>query len=91
MGTALHGKIKDKILDSLVQQQSSNFAGAQDAVADRVVENLNVPGFLKDVLKSKFPDPTKLLDMEQINNVISEEMTKIVIYIISIIVLYIFG
>jgi len=89
MGTALHGKIKDKILDSLVQQQSSNLSGAKDAIADRVVENLNVPGFLKDVLKSKFPDPTKLLDMEHINNVISEEMTKIVLYIISIIILYI--
>ena len=89
MGTSLHGKIKDKILESIVQQQSSSFGGAKDAIADRVVENLNVPGFLKDVLKRKFPDPTKLLDMDQINNVISEEMTKIVFYIISIVILYV--
>lgn len=89
MGTALHDKIRDKILDSMVLQQSGTFSGAKNAIADKVVENLNVPGFLKDVLKSKFPDPTKLIDMQQINNVISEEMTKIVIYVISIIVLYI--
>jgi uncharacterized membrane protein required for colicin V production len=89
MGTALHGKIKEKILDTLIQQQSGTLSGAKNAVADKVVESLSVPGFLKDLLKSKFPDPTKIIDLQQINNVISEEMTKIVIYVISMILLYV--
>lgn len=89
MGTALYDKIKEKILDTLILQQSGTLSGAKNAVADKVVENLNVPGFLKEVIKSKFPDPTKLIDLQQINNVISEEMTKIVIYIISMILLYV--
>ncbi|MDP4180000.1 MAG: CvpA family protein [Bacillota bacterium] len=89
MGTVLHDKIKTAIFDNLISQQGGALTQTKDAVAQKVVDSLNIPGFLKDVLITKFPDPSRLLNFNDIINTVSEELTKIAIYIISLIILYV--
>lgn len=88
-GTALYGNIKDYILKNLLLQQPDINSGAKTAAADAVVNNLQLPGFMKDFLIDKFPNPTDIVDVSGIMEKISNELTGIVINVISLAVLYI--
>lgn len=87
--TALKGKIHDYIYNNLLMQQPALNSGAKKAAAETVVEGLKLPDFIKDVLITKFPNPSELIDLSGIMNKISDELTKMVISVISLVVLYI--
>ncbi len=86
--TALNGKINEYILKNLLAQQPALNSGAKKAAADAVVEGLKLPGFIKDILIAKFPDPTQIIDVSGIMERVSNELTKMIIGVISLVVLY---
>ncbi len=88
-GTALYGKINDYILKNLLLQQPAIGAQAKKAAAETIVESLSLPGFLKDFLIDKFPNPADIINVSDIIGKISNELTALVINIISLVVLYI--
>ncbi|MCX7711740.1 MAG: CvpA family protein [Clostridia bacterium] len=98
MKTALYTNIKQSIFKSLMHQQQVQSSGVNDqlkeAGAKAVVDNLHVPGFLKDMIekdmvKSLLPNPTSLIDMSRVMDFISDKLATITIEIISLVLLYI--
>jgi uncharacterized membrane protein required for colicin V production len=90
MKTALYTNIKASILKNLLMQQTSKIDGqAKNAAADSIINNLHLPGFLKDTLISKFPNPSQLIDIKSIMDKISGELASVVISVISMVLLYI--
>lgn len=88
-GTPLYNNINDYILKNLLLQQPDIDSGAKTAAADAVVNNLQLPGFMKDFLIDKFPNPTEVFGVSDIMAKISIELTGVVINVISLAVLYI--
>lgn len=92
MKTALYTNIKASILKNLLKQQLDSPAAngeVKKAAADTVINQLNLPSFLKGTLINKMPNPTKLVDVHSILDTASGELAKIVIDIIALILLYI--
>lgn len=93
MKTVIFEKIKSSIYDNLLMKQQSQVAGidaqAKTAAADMVVNNLQLPDFLKGTLIDQMPNPSKLLNMNQIVDVVSSELASMVINILSLLILYI--
>ena len=92
MKTALYTNIKASIFKNLLQQQldSPKVSGeVKKVAADKIINELNLPGFLKGTLIDKMPNPTKLFDVRTVLEVVSDKLTGILIGIISLVVLYI--
>ena len=93
MKTPLYTNIKASILKSLMLQQQAQAptvgTHVKQVAADSIINSLHLPGFLKGTLISQMPDPTKLFDLSKIMDMISGELTKVVIDIIGLVVLYI--
>lgn len=93
MKTALAENIKGSILKNLLQQKNvltiEADAQVKKAAADTVINRLPLPDFLKKTLEDQIPDASKLLDINQIMDSISSQLTLIVISVISLIMLYI--
>lgn len=91
--TALHDSIKASILKNLtarVQAEAPKAdAEAKKAAADSVVNHLSLPGFLKENILDKIPEPSKLIDLSSILNTVSEELTRMIISVLSLILLYV--
>jgi hypothetical protein len=62
----------------------------KQAAANTVVERLPLPEFLKGSIVNQIPDPGKLIDVSKVMETISGELAKIIIYILSMILLYVF-
>jgi uncharacterized membrane protein required for colicin V production len=93
MKTSLFFNIKSSIYKNLMLQQQAQTpkidAQAKQTAADAVINNLQLPGFLKGSLIEHMPNPSKLIDISQIMDTVSGELAKVVIDIIALIVLYI--
>lgn len=92
MKTALYANIKQSIFKSLMLQQSQApkiGSQAKQAAAEAVVNNLRLPGFMKDMIKAQMPDPAKFLDIAGIINFVSEKIATFAIEVISLVLLYI--
>ncbi len=92
MKTPLYDSINASILKNILHQQAQSAGTALPAktgVADGIVNNLEIPGFLKDTLKNSIPDFSKLVDTQKIMESISAELTKMIIAVISLVLLYI--
>ncbi|MCX8129100.1 MAG: CvpA family protein [Clostridia bacterium] len=93
MNTALHDSIWNKIYKSLLLQQQSQVpkvnGEVKKAAADTIIENFHLPGFLKENLIEKMPDPSKLVDLDFIARKVSDSLTGMVIDIVSLILLYV--
>jgi uncharacterized membrane protein required for colicin V production len=91
MKTPLYSSINASILKNLLHQQVqslSTFPG-NTSVADGIVNNMSIPGFLKETVKSNIPDFSKLIDVQKIMESVSAELTKMIIGVISLILLFI--
>lgn len=90
--TSLYSNIWNKIYKSLLLKQQTHStkidSEAKKAAVDTVVGNLHVPNFLKDTIKDHLPNPSKLIDMDSIARAVSTELTKMIIGVISLILLY---
>ncbi len=93
MQTALYTNIKTYILENLLQQhaaQGTKVNGQiKEAAANAVIDKLQLPGFLKGTLLEQMPNPGKLVNINKLMDMISIEITKIVIDILSLLLLYV--
>jgi len=89
MKTAFFTSIKGSILKSLMKQIPGANTQAKSAAADSILNNLHLPGFLKADILSKLPDPSKIPDVSKVMDVISTELAKNVISVISLALLFI--
>lgn len=93
MKTTLFLNIKSSIYKNLMLQQQVQApkvdTQAKQAAADTIINNLQLPGFLKGTLIEHMPNPSKLIDISQIMDAVSGELAKVVIEIIALITLYI--
>lgn len=90
--TPLYTNIKESILKNLLLQKvQSGGAGAEvkKAAADTVINSLNLPGFLKGSLINQIPDPTKLIDVNKVRDMVSGILAGFVTDVIGLVVLYI--
>lgn len=92
--TSIYGGIKDSIVKNLLlwgqdKSASSSVAVSGSAGAEAMMGSLPLPEFFKKTMAEKLPAPSELIDMQGIANVIGDELTKIVIAVISLIALYV--
>lgn len=91
--TPVYAGIKNSIMKTLLlrgQEAAASTAAVSGAAgADAVINPLPLPGFFKQSLLEKLPSPSELIDIQGITNAIGDELTKMVIAVISLIALYI--
>jgi len=89
----LYASVKTSVLKSLLSQKQVLVPEADGAIkqaaADEVVNRLFLPSFFKDRLIEGIPNPSKLVDVDKIMDLVSGEMAKTIVDIISLILLYI--
>jgi uncharacterized membrane protein required for colicin V production len=93
MKTGLYTSIKGSVSKSLMLQQSvfipQTDTQAGQAAAEQVVGRLGLPGFFKDLLIDRIPNPSSLVDISRVMDTVSDEFTRIIISVISVVLLYI--
>lgn len=92
--TPVYATIKDYIIKNLMTWSQEKIAGSTVAVsgaagADAILGSLPLPGFFKESMLEKMPAPSELINMKAIIDSVGEELTGIVLAVISLIVLYI--
>ncbi|MCX7841834.1 MAG: CvpA family protein [Clostridia bacterium] len=92
-GTFLYTSIQKSIFKSLMLQQQTQGPNVGEQVkqslAQRIIESLHLPGFMKDMVTSSIPDIAKLTDVSRIVELISRELASIAVSVISLVLLYI--
>lgn len=93
METKVFENIKESILNNLLMQKgvliSQTGEQVKQAAVDTIVEKMPLPKFLKDDIVNRIPDPEKIIDINKVMEIISRELAKIIIYILSMVLLYI--
>jgi uncharacterized membrane protein required for colicin V production len=90
--TPFYNNIKDSILKNLLLQNKEYVPAIGNQVkanaAETVINRLPLPDFFKQSLADKIPNPSEIIDTSGIMNTISEEIAKVVISILSLVLLY---
>jgi uncharacterized membrane protein required for colicin V production len=93
MKAGLYTSVKASILKSLLSQQSELIPKAdgaiKDATADTIINRLQLPSFFKDIVVDRIPKASTIIDAGKVMDIISSELAKIAIDIISLILIYI--
>jgi uncharacterized membrane protein required for colicin V production len=91
--TSVYTGIKASILKNLLLQKTTLAptvdGQAKQAAAGAVVDKLALPGFMKGLLAKGMPNPSKLVDVSQVMDMISSQLAKVVIDVIALVILYI--
>jgi uncharacterized membrane protein required for colicin V production len=91
--TSVYDWIKNAIVKNLPLIGKKAFASSEavsgTAGAETVLGTLPLPGFFRKSLLGKLPSASELINTEGIVNAIGDELTKMVISVLSLIVLYI--
>lgn len=88
-----YDNIKASILKNLLMQKSEYVSAAGGINAnstEAIISRLPLPGFFKQSLSERISDASGIIDTTGIMNNIAEEITKAVISILSLVLLYIF-
>ena len=91
--TSLFTSIKSSILKNLLLQQKAQApaldAQARQAASAAIVDSLKLPGFMKEFIAQKLPNPSTLVDMNQLMDALSGNLAKIAIDILALLLLFI--
>lgn len=92
--TPIYGGIKDSIVKNLLlwgqETSASSIATVSGtAGAEAMIGPLPLPDFFKKTMIEKLPSPSQLIDVQGIVNAIGDELTKMIIAVISLIALYV--
>lgn len=90
--TALYSTIKESVVKNLLAFSQTNGASAAasgTAGAEALLGSLSLPEFFKKSMLAKLPSPAELINMEGIMNAISDELSKMIIAVLSLIALYV--
>lgn len=89
--TPIYGNIKGSIMKSLQGRYEAAIpvSGQGNGTAvDAVIDKLALPDFLKKGILDKIPAPSDMIDVQSILGNISDEITKIIVSILSLILLF---
>lgn len=91
--TPIYSVIKDSIVKNLLLRgqeasASSTVAVSGTAGVDAIISPMPLPKFIEKAIIEKLPAPSELIDIQGIVNAIGDELTKMVIAVISLIALY---
>ena len=92
--TSVYGLIKESIMKNLLLRgqevsASSTAATSGTAGAQAIMSQLHLPDFFKTTMLEKLPSASELIDINGIMNAIGDELTVMIIGVISLIVLYV--
>jgi len=91
--TGIYTTVKASIFNSLISQNSELIPRTdgvvKDAAADVIVNRLTLPSFFKEIVLSRIPNASSIVDTNKIMNIVSAELAKIAIDIMSLILVYI--
>lgn len=85
--TTLYDNIKKAVIDGIVRQQGVNTASIQEKTAQSIVDNLKLPGFIKDTILVNV-GKKDVLGLQKILDAIGSEIAALVINILSVILIY---
>ena len=91
-GTTIAGNIKGTILENLQKRYEAVItAGIQagGSTADSVMGELHIPAFLKQSIADRLPRPEDYIDIKGILNSISDQLTCVIINVMSILLIFI--
>lgn len=93
MKSTIYISIKSSIAKNLILQQQAQAPQineqAKSMAADAMVNQLKLPGFMKGVIKGQIPNPTDILPMDRIVDMVSDQLAKLAVDIISLLVIFI--
>lgn len=92
--TPVYDRIKESIMKNLLLRgqevsASSTAATSGTAGAQAIMSHLHLPDFFKTTMMEKLPSASELIDIKGIMNAIGDELTVMIIAVISLIVLYV--
>jgi uncharacterized membrane protein required for colicin V production len=89
----IYTTVKASIFNSLISQNSELIPKVdgviKDVAADAVVNRLTLPSFFKEIVVSRIPNASNIVDTNKIMDIVSAELAKIAIDIMSLILIYI--
>lgn len=91
-GTPLYGNIKKTIMDNILGKfQEAVPASGQtgEKVVEGVIGELSIPAFFKQSIADRIQRPEELIDVQGIINSVSDEITKVIINIVSLILIFV--
>lgn len=90
--TPVYDNIRKAILDNLTgrYQAAVPASGQVDgSTVESVVGGLSIPAFFKQSIAGKVPGPGEFIDIQSILNSVSDEITKVIINILSLLLLFV--
>lgn len=91
-GTSIYSNIKKTITENLVNRYQSAIPvnGQIDgSTVESIVSGLSIPAFFKQSIAGKVPGPEEFIDIQGLLNNIGDEITRAIINILSLILLFI--
>ena len=89
MKTTLYSNIRQSIFKNLMKQQTQAPKTSGTSGAEAVINGLNLPDFMKDMLKQPVQDTSKLVDLTGIVDYISGRLATFAVEMISLVLLFI--
>jgi uncharacterized membrane protein required for colicin V production len=91
--TPVYDGIKNSIMKTLLLRGQEAAASSTATVSgtagvNAVISPLPLPDFFKQSMIEKLPSPSQLIDIQGITNAIGDELTRMVISVVSLIALY---
>lgn len=91
--TRVYTVINNSVMKSLLlrgQEASATTVPASgNAAAETVIGSTSLPKFLRESVIQKLPSPSELIDLEGITRALGDEITMMIISVVSLILLYI--
>ena len=91
-GTPVYGNIKNTIMDNLTGKYQTVVPAsgqASENTVESVVGELSIPAFFKQSIAGSMPGPEEFIDVQGIINSVSDEITKVIINILSLILIFV--
>lgn len=89
MKTSLFDSVKKSVLEGLFMRQAESAASRMgQGAADSVVNSLRLPGFMKEGIMKSLGNVSGVVDVSGVFDVISGEIAKVIINLISLILVY---
>jgi uncharacterized membrane protein required for colicin V production len=90
--TPLYNSVWSFINDGIVERQriiSDSLATAGDSAMKQTLNSLSLPSFLNNFIISKIPEQNNLVDLAKVSDLLTDQITKIVVDLSALLLIYI--
>lgn len=85
--TILFDNVKMSVIRGIMKQQAQTVSITKETAAQSVVDNLKLPGFLRDSILAHI-EKSNILDLSGIINAVGSEIATLVMNLLSVIIIY---